>query len=159
MGSYLQQYGIEDEHRGRVIKRLVLAGAAVIILAVAAYLFFHNYPEKRVAGKFLTLINSHNYKDAYREWGCTEQHPCPNYDFQRFLNDWGPGSKATSAWNVASVDGCKSFVTVNVQARGSELQSLAVQREDHSLGFAPSPECQERQWRWGQFFRRIFGGK
>jgi hypothetical protein len=47
---------------------------------------------------------------------------------------------------------------VNVQAQGAELESLAVQRSDHSLGFAPSPECQEKQWRWGQFFHRIFHG-
>ena len=40
----------------------------------------------------------------------------------------------------------------------SELQSLAVERDNHTLGFAPAPECQERQWRWKQFFERLFGG-
>jgi len=47
---------------------------------------------------------------------------------------------------------------VNVQAPGTELQSLAVQRSDKSLGYAPAPECQERQWRWKAFFQRLFGG-
>ncbi|MDQ2776325.1 MAG: hypothetical protein M3Y57_15625 [Acidobacteriota bacterium] len=160
MGSYLQQYGVEDERRSRVTKRIVIACVVALVAAIAGYLFFHNYPEKRTAGKFISLINTRDYQGAYRDWGCTDQHPCPNYSFQRFMNDWGPQSKAATPWKVASVDGCKSFVTVNVQAQGAELQSLAIQRDDHSLGFAPSPECQEKQWRWGQFFHRIFhGGK
>jgi hypothetical protein len=160
MGSYLQQYGVEDERRGRVTKRIVIACVVVLVAVITAYLFFHNYPEKRAAGKFISLINTRDYQGAYHDWGCTDQHPCPNYSFQRFMNDWGPQSKAATPWKVASVDGCKSFVTVNVQAQGAELQSLAIQRDDHSLGFAPSPECQEKQWRWGQFFHRVFhGGK
>lgn len=158
MGSYLQQYGVGEEHRNRIIKRVVIAGVTALVLFIAGYFFFHNYPEKRIVNGFLTLINAKDYQAAYRDWGCTDQHPCPNYDFKRFLRDWGPESNATTPWQVASVDGCKSFVTVNVQAHGAELQSLAVQRSDHSLGFAPAPECQERQWRWGQFFHRLFHG-
>ncbi len=158
MGSYLQQYGVGEEHRNRIIKRIVLAVVTALILVVAGYFFFHNYPEKRIANGFLSQINSKDFKDAYQNWGCTDQHPCPNYDFQRFLRDWGPQSNASTPWQVVSTDGCKSFVTVNVQAKGAELQSLAIQRNDHSLGFAPAPECQEKQWRWGQFFHRIFHG-
>ncbi len=48
-------------------------------------------------------------------------------------------------------------MTVNVQAQGAELQSLSVQRDDHELGFAPAPECQEKQWHWKQFFQRLIG--
>ncbi len=47
MGSYLQQYGIEDERRSRTIKWIVLTCIAIVIVLCAAYLFFHNYPEKR----------------------------------------------------------------------------------------------------------------
>ncbi len=157
MGSYLQSYGVDEYRRNRTIKWIVLTCVGVAILALAGYLLFHNYPEKRVASRFLAQLNSHNYDAAYSDWGCTTQHPCPNYDRGRFMDDWGPSKKITSPWRVASVDGCKSFVTVNVQADGSELQSLAVQRSDDSLGFAPSPECQEKQWHWKQFFNRLFG--
>lgn len=156
MGSYLQQYGVEEQKRGRIIKWIVVSFTAAVILALGGYFFYHNYPEKQVVKHFLGEVNSQNYKSAYADWGCTAQHPCRNYDFNRFLQDWGPDKKAQSPWKIASVDGCKSFVTVNVQAAGTELESLAVQRSDSSLGYAPSPECQERQWRWGQFFHRIF---
>lgn len=157
MGSYLQNFGVEEYRRNRTIKWIVLSCLAAAILVLAGYLIFHNYPEKRVVTHFLADLNGRNYDAAYREWGCTSSHPCPNYDRGRFMDDWGPSKKTSSPWRIASVDGCKSFVTINVQADGSELQSLAVERNDHSLGFAPSPECQERQWRWKQFFGRLFG--
>lgn len=156
MGSYLQTYGVADERRGRIIKRVLIAGGSILAVALLSYGLLHNYPEKRVADSFLEKINAKDYRDAYRQWGCTAEHPCPNYSFDRFMNDWGPGSKAQSPWKVSSVEGCKSFVTINVQAQGSDLQSLAVQRNDNSLGFAPDSECQEKKWRWGQFFNRIF---
>ena len=158
MGSYLQSYGIEEEHRGRVIRRIVAGCVAAVLIAIAAYFVFHDYPEKQIVKRFLAEINSRNYQAAYRDWGCTDRHPCPNYDMRRFMDDWGQPKNGSSPWKIASVDSCRTFVTVNVQATGTELQSLAVQRSDDSLGFAPSPECQERKWRWGQFFRRMFGG-
>ena len=157
MGSYLQQYGAGDEHRSRIRKTIVLSCILVLVLAIAAYLFFHNYPEKQVAKDFLAEVNSGQYQQAYRDWGCTTQHPCPNYDYHRFMEDWGPSQKISSPWKIASIDGCKTFVTVNVQATGSELQSLSVERDNKALGFAPAPECQEREWHWKQFFRRLFG--
>jgi hypothetical protein len=156
MGSYLQQYGEGDERRSRIIKTIVIASLIVATLAIAAYLFFRNYPEKQVVKQFLTAVNSHQYENAYRDWGCTPSHPCRDYNYSRFMQDWG--AKVSSPWKIASVDGCKTFVTVNVQANGAELESLAVQRGNHTLSFAPAPECQERQWRWKQFFQRIFGG-
>ncbi|HEX3684231.1 MAG TPA: hypothetical protein VHU83_16980 [Bryobacteraceae bacterium] len=158
MGSYLQQYGESDERRGRVIKRIILAAIVVVVVAVGAYLFFQNFPEKQVARHFLADVNGGHFDQAYRDWGCSTEHPCKNYDYGRFMEDWGPSKKFSSPWKIASVDGCRSFVTINVQAQGSELQSLAVERDNHTLGFAPAPECQERQWRWKQFFERLFGG-
>jgi hypothetical protein len=159
MGSYLQQYGEGDERRGRIIKRIILSAVGVIVLAIAAYLFFHNFPEKQIARHFLADINGGRYEQAYRDWGCGPDHPCKNYGYDRFLEDWGPSKKVSLPWKIASVDGCRSFVTINVQAQGSELQSLAIERSNHELGFAPAPECQERQWRWKQFFERLFGGR
>lgn len=156
MGSYLQQYGESDERRGRIIKTIVISCVIVAILAVAGYLFFRNYPEKRVVKRFLDEVNARQYDAAYRDWGCIPSHPCRDYDYNRFMQDWG--AKVSSPWKIASVDGCKTFVTANVQANGAELESLAVQRGNHTLSFAPAPECQERQWRWKQFFQRIFGG-
>ena len=158
MGSYLQQYGAGEERRNRVIKWLILSVLAALVIAWAAYLIFHNYPEKQVVKNFLADVNKRDYTAAYALWGCTPQHPCPNYDFNRFMEDWGPSKNVTPPWRVQSEDSCKTFLTVNVKAPGSELQSLAIARDNHEVSFAPAPECQERQWRWKQFFQRLFHG-
>ena len=47
MGSYLQQYGAGDERRFRIIKTIVVACVIVVILAIAAYLFFKIIPKGR----------------------------------------------------------------------------------------------------------------
>ncbi len=69
MGSYLQQYGAEDERRSRTIKWIVLTCVGVVIIVIAAYLFFHNFPEKQVVKHFLARVNARDYQDAYRDWG------------------------------------------------------------------------------------------
>ncbi|MBV9181143.1 MAG: hypothetical protein JO356_07520 [Acidobacteria bacterium] len=158
MGSYLQQYGAGEEKRNRVLKVTVLALIGVVVIALAAYWILKDYPEERRAKQFLGEVNAHNYQAAYQDWGCTAQHPCPNYDYKRFVDDWtGAGKKANGPWRIESKDSCRSFLTVNVRADGTDLQSLAVQRSDKSLSFAPDSECQEAKWRWKQFFDRILG--
>lgn len=154
--TFLDDYGVSDERRNRVIRWIILSVVAVAAISLAAYIFLEDYGESQKAKRFIEKVNAHDYKAAYEEWGCTAQHPCPNYDFSRFLDTWGPQSKATGAWKIASTDSCKSFLTVNVRASGAEPESLAVQRNDNSLGYAPAAECQERKWRFGQFFRQFF---
>jgi hypothetical protein len=156
MGAYLQNYGAGEERRNRIIKFMILGALVALIVLVIAYFFFHDRSEKKTVERFLAQINAHNYKDAYITWGCTEANPCRNYDFGRFLEDWGPKTKATSPWRIASMEGCRSFVTVNVTADGAELQSLGVERGAKTVSYAPSSECMERKWHWKQFFQRIF---
>ena len=158
MGSYLQQYGEGDERRSQIIRRIIGVVVAVMVLAIAAYFLLKDFHEKSVARHFLADINAHQFEQAYREWGCTPQHPCRDYNYQRFLEDWGPQKKLESPWKIASTDSCKDFLTVNVQAKGSDLQSVMVARDTALMGYAPSPECQERKWRFGLFFRRLLGG-
>jgi hypothetical protein len=157
MGSYLQSYGAGEEQRNRTIKWLMISFIGVILISWFSYLFFHNYFETRTVKHFLAEVNSGNFQAAYRDWGCTEATPCPNYDYKRFLEDWGPNKKISSPWKVDSVDGCKAFVTVNVTAQGAEVQSLGVERGTKTLMYAPAAECQEYQWHWKQFFSRLTG--
>lgn len=158
MGSYLQNYGAGEEQRNRIIKRTILITLAVIIVGSIFHWIFHNYPEKQLVKKFLAELNQHEYKKAYSTWNCEADHTCRYYDYDHFLQDWGPSKKTSSPWKIASVDGCRAFVTVNVQAQGAELQSLAVTRGVNGIGFAPAPECQERKIRLGRFFHRLFHG-
>ncbi|HEX7360808.1 MAG TPA: hypothetical protein VF283_09980 [Bryobacteraceae bacterium] len=161
MGGYLEHYERGEAsraHRTRIIKWVIIA---CIIAAIAVWIFymtFHNRVEVQKARHFLAQVNAQHYQQAYATWGCTSTHPCPNYNYQRFMEDWGP-KVAQSPWKVDNIDACKYFVTVNVKAKGAPLASLAVERgPKHVLSFAPFPRCREKQWHWGNFFHRIFGG-
>src|SRR5579875_833844 len=122
MGSYLQQYGVSEEHRNRVIRWIIIGCVAALVLWAILYFALHDRSETNTVKTFLAQVNAHNYRAAYSDWGCTAATPCPNYDFSRFMDDWG--KTVTSPWKVANVDGCKTFVTVNVVAGGAEMQSL-----------------------------------
>ncbi len=157
MGGYLQNYGAGEEQRGRTIRNIILIVVGLLILWWVVYLVSHNRSEEKAVTSFLGQLNAHEYPKAYTDWGCSVSAPCRNYDYNRFLEDWGPKKKLTSPWKVVNVDGCKTFVTVNVKAGGSELESLGVERGAKTIMFAPDAECQEPQWRWKQFFQRMFG--
>lgn len=157
MAGYLDAYGAGDEHRIRIIKRTVLAVVVVLVLFVTAYFVFENLREKQAVRHFLAQVNSGQYEAAYRTWGCTPEHPCAGYSYDKFLEDWGPKQNHNN-WRISGVDGCKTGVVVTVTAPGAEAEPLWVQRSDKSLSFSPWPECQGRQWRFRQFFHRIFGG-
>jgi hypothetical protein len=157
MAGYLDEYGAGDERRIRTIKMTVLGVVIAIAIAVTAYLFFHNYQEKQVVKHFLTEVNSGQFQQAYQSWGCSQEHPCTGYDYGRFLEDWGP-SKGNRDWKITGVDGCEAGVVITVGAPGTDSAPLWVQRSNKTLSFSPWPECQGRQWRFHQFFKRIFGG-
>src|SRR3954449_4038654 len=90
MSGYLAGYGVGDEKRERRTKRIVLGSIAAIVVGGLAYVFFHNFTEERAAKRFVSELRSGQYQPAYRMGGCTEQTPCRDYSFDRFMADWGP---------------------------------------------------------------------
>lgn len=157
MSGYLEAYGAGDERRNRFIKGIVIAVIALIVLSITGYLLFENLPEKQTVRHFLSEVNSGQYQAAYQTWGCTQAHPCNGYDYNKFLEDWGP-KQSREHWAISDVDGCPTGVVVTVSAHGAEPQPLWVQRSDKSISFSPWPECQGKRWRFRQFFHRVFGG-
>ena len=156
MATYLDSYGAGDEKRFRTIKRVVITVVVVAIAAIAIYLFVKNLREKQVVKHFLQQVNSGEYQAGYATWGCTSAHPCPEYSYQKFLEDWGP-KQGRNDWRIAGVDGCPTGVIVTVKTPGLESEPLWIQRGDKSISFSPWPECQGRRWRFRQFFHRAFG--
>ena len=156
MSSYLQDYGAGDERRHRIIWRSIGAVIVVLVLILLAYLLLKNYREKQTAKHFLASVNAHNYQEAYKEWGCTEAHPCRNYSYQKFLEDWGATSGGD--WKITGVDGCPTGAIITVGSSASSPQALWIERNTEALSFSPWPECPGRLWRFRQFFQRILGG-
>ena len=139
MSGYLQDYGAGEERRARFIKWLVVALVALLIIGFSGYEFFQNYSEERLVKQFLSELNASQFPAAYQTWGCSDTHPCRDYNYQRFLEDWGP-AKQTTVWKVADVDGCATGAIVTVSAPGAEKTPLWVERGTSSLTFSPWPE-------------------
>lgn len=141
MSSYLDDYGVRDARREHILKRIVIA--VVVIAAVSGLLYwkFKDYREERQISTFFDLIHKQDYKAAYAMWGCTEEKPCRQYSFEKFMEDWGPGKSGKAvSMKVGETHACASGLiqTVNV---GDEEVWLWVNRSDHVLSFAPWPVC------------------
>ncbi len=168
MAGYLDDYGIEEARRGRLVKRGILAAVLLAILGSALYLGLRTYSARRQVTLFLEHLRHQDYKNAYALWGCTDSSPCPDYNFQRFLEDWGPKSPhanaaaaqikkmnarscgpgvlytlTTLAAHAVGERGCDcgSGVIHTVAFPNGEEVALWYERNDKALGFAPWPVC------------------
>ncbi|MFN7925105.1 MAG: hypothetical protein U0Q16_33720 [Bryobacteraceae bacterium] len=142
MSSYLEGYGAGEERRSRLLKRLAVAVLAGLVIAFAAWYFLRDYREKQRADEFLTLVRAGQLENAYKLWGCTEQSPCRDYPYQKFLDDWGAkGGHDPAKMNVSSMQHCRSGIIKTVSWGSGDNIPLWVNRGDLSLSIAPWPRC------------------
>jgi len=146
MGGYLDQYGAGEERRERIIKWIALGAAAAAILALALYFTFRNHRETQQAKRFLELLRNQEYRSAYQLWGCTPEQPCRDYNFDRFMEDWGPksGHGDPSAARIGATKTCSGGVIYTIEFAQGEPALLWVERRDRILSFAPWPVCNPR---------------
>ena len=162
MSSYLEAYGAAEEQRARrlhLLKNSSIALACVLAVALVGYGLLKNRSEEQQAKSFLSLLQSHSYPAAYALWGCSETHPCPDYPFPKFLEDWGPASShadASSA-HIGQSDSCGSGVLIRLDYKTPrEPVLLWVERGTKIISFAPWAECPGRHWHIAAFFRSLF---
>jgi hypothetical protein len=89
--------------------------------------------------QFLTLLEQQQYEQAYRMWGCSPATPCPNYSYEKFLEDWGPGSPVgrISSYDVGRSYDQESGVIILVQVNGRKIPNLWVEKDSEVIGFSP----------------------
>ncbi len=163
MSSYLEAYGAAEQHRARVfailkISSIVLASA--LVLGLILYGIFKNYSEEQRAKTFLGLLTAHNYSAAYAMWGCTDTHPCRDYPYAKFQEDWGPKSEHANeaAAKVGQSQSCGSGVVIQVNYKANEEPvSLWVERNTGIISFAPWPECPGRHLHFRAWLKSVFG--
>jgi hypothetical protein len=143
MAGFLDEYGVRDAKRERVIRILVISGIALVIAAISGYFILRTWPAKRKVNAFLEDLRGHDYEAAYRTWGCAA--PCRDYPFKSFLEDWGPKSEFADAskTEVKKTRYCNSGVIVTLGAPSGREVALWYERADGTLGFAPWPVCAE----------------
>src|SRR6266550_3817800 len=116
MAGYLDRYGEGHEQRSKHRKLILAVVLGLIVLSGGTYVWLHNRQQKTQVSHFVELLKKHDYQAAYRLWGCTETKPCPEYKFDKFMEDWGPQSKYAqiASYGIAKSKACGSGVIVTV---------------------------------------------
>jgi len=154
MAGFLESYGVEDERRERIVKRVLLTAAIAVVAGVVLYGLFHNYPEERQVSRFFDRLQAHDYQGAYGIWGCTDAQPCRDYPFKEFMKDWSAESSPVNTFDVLDGESCGSGVIVQVDAGKAGEKKLWVERGSHTLGFPPFERCPQGN-RLHDFWRNI----
>jgi hypothetical protein len=143
MASYLATYGAGEEHREKLIRRLIIAAIVAVVAAGILYFFLKNFRQEQQARKFFDLLEKHDYKAGYALWGCTDAKPCRDYSFQNFMDDWGPNSPHAdvSSYHIKRSRSCGSGVILTVDYSKNLQDKLWVERDELTLGFSPWPGC------------------
>ncbi|MBV8821020.1 MAG: hypothetical protein JO022_21860 [Acidobacteriaceae bacterium] len=161
MAGYLEAYGEAEQKHARNIRTLKWTAAivcAVLIIGLILFSTFHNYREERQVRAFIDLLKNKDFQSAYHMWGCTDATPCRDYNFKRFMDDWGPNSPHAdaAAAKIDTADSCGTGVVIPVEFQGTEAVPLWVERDNQIIGFSPDPECRKRRLHIREFFSNLF---
>jgi hypothetical protein len=144
MAGFLDEYGVSDERRSKVIRWIVISAVAAAVIATALYFTLRTYPARRQVSVFLDDLKRRDYQTAYRDWGCGGG--CPDYAFASFMRDWGPQSDFANASDsrVKKSRFCDTGVIITLTPSKGEDVALWYERSSGTLGFAPWPVCAPR---------------
>jgi hypothetical protein len=145
MAGFLDDYGVADARRSKVIRWIVISALVITVAAVTLYFVLRTYPARRHVDAFLSDLGRHDYRAAYRDWGCVGAR-CSDYPFEKFMQDWGPqsGFANASAARVKKTSFCDTGVIVTVTDPKGGTLALWYQRSDQTLSYAPWPVCAPR---------------
>ena len=139
MAGYLDQYGAGDEKRERYLWRTIVTVVTIAALSGISYYLFHHHKQQAVVKSFLAELQRQDYAAAYRTWGCAESKNCAGYDYEKFLEDWGPKSAAAGkAFRISDSEGCNDGVIIGLDGREEHLW---VDAKTNALSFSPFPRC------------------
>ena len=146
MPGYLDRYGEGDEQRSKRNRRIVIVALVVILAGGGLYFGLRNFRQKSRVKEFVGLIQKHDYAAGYRLWGCTEANPCPDYPYNKFLEDWGPQSPNAqiSSFEITRSRACGSGVIVTVDFGQNREERFWVEGREMTIGFSPWSVCPAR---------------
>jgi hypothetical protein len=157
MAGFLDAYGVADQRRERLIKRIAIWCGSVIVVVAILYFSLRTHSQERVVSQFFQELERQQYQDAYKMWGCPEN--CKYYPPDKFLEDWGPGSRyaKASSFKIEHVDFCDEGVVFDLSYPNTgEDIGLWVNRSTNIISFSPASRCPGRHLQLGAFFRSFF---
>jgi hypothetical protein len=145
MPGYLDGYGTKEIRRARIRNRILIGLSVAAVVGIACYFQFRNYSEEQRVKLFLQQLQDKQYQQAYSLWGCTEANPCRDYNFSKFLEDWGPDSThaVVADAKLGRTRSCTEGIIQPLQYPNDEVL-LWVNRNNLTIGFAPWPVCNPR---------------
>jgi hypothetical protein len=157
MADYLADYGVKDQKREKRNKLVVLTVVGLAIVVGLVWYFARTFTEERAAKQFVRLLENKDYKGAYAMWGCTEQTPCRDYKFDKFLEDWGPKSPYANAGDIsfALAETCGNSIWITLKAPKTEELGISVDPDTKILSFTPAARCPGK-WRFTEFPSRLW---
>src|SRR5256885_2154960 len=128
MADYLADYGVKDQKREKRNKLIVRTVIGLVVVGGLFWYFAKTFREERLVKHFISLLDSKDYKGAYAMWGCTDQSPCRDYPFDRFMEDWGPKSPYANAGDISTTlaESCGNSVWITIKTPKSEELGIAV---------------------------------
>lgn len=143
MSGFLDTYGQAEARRERKLKLALFAVCALAVLGLAAYVYLHDYREKRQVAHFLKLVAERKYEDAYRLWGCEPSRPCRDYNMEKFLEDWGPKSPYgdVAKARVRRTRSCEEGIIQILEYSPGDEVYLYVDRQNRHISYSPFGYC------------------
>lgn len=143
MPGYLDQYGVGEDRRNRLIIRSILAAVAVLFIGSLGWYLFKNHHQEAVVRTFVNDVRRGDLQAAYRDWGCTTAAACSGYSFDKFSADWGPKGDAPdpAMFGLSDSESCNSGVLLTVAVNAQREEKLWVQKGSDAISFAPYRIC------------------
>ncbi len=160
MPGYLETYGAGEEKRERRLLWIVGSTLGIGLLGTILYFSFRDWPLERRVKHFVEAVQRQDYKAAYTYWGCTAEAPCREYNYEKFLEDWGPKgvyTRAALGGKVVDSERCGSGYIAALGGAGAEDVALWVEQSTRIVGYAPWRECPEKKLRIRKWLKMRFG--
>ena len=152
MSDYLTNYGVKESKQERKFLRVVAAVVGTVVVGAFLWFYFRTFREERAVKQFLSNLAAKNYQAGYEQFGCSATKPCRDYQFEKFLEDWGDNSPFAdvSKTSISLAEVCGNSVWVSLKQPGQSELGLAVDPDTRQIGFSPDPRCPHK-WRLSEF--------
>ena len=156
MSGFLDNYGVADQRREGLVKRVVIMSLTVAVIGIVLFFFLRTFREERVANSFLDSVRAHDYPQAYKTWGCAI--PCKDYPLNKFMEDWGPTGiyKSANDAKFTIADVCGTGVVLTLEMPNNDPTGIWVDRKDRTMSFAPWARCPGRHLHLWEFVKSKF---
>lgn len=142
-GHYMENFGVADARREKRFLRVVLMVVGAALLGTLFWYYYRTFFEERAVHQFLDNLAARDYKAAHAQFGCTDATPCRDYDFTKFMEDWGDKSPYAdvSGVKITLAEPCGNMIWIAIKHPNQKELGLAVDPETRIITYAPEARC------------------